>query len=178
MPGARALREQVLQDWAVNEGRPIERLILAWWRLGQHAHARWGQPGRFLVTIPYTLVSTLLFSMELPVRATVGPRLRLFHKHALVIHPAAVLGADCHLRQCVTIGAKVSRDGRVVEVARVGDGVDFGAGSTVIGDIEVGDHARLGALAIVTKSVPAWAVVVGNPARVVRIDQPEAAAMV
>ena len=40
----------------------------------------------------------------------------------------------------------------------------------MIGDIHVGDHARIGALAVVTKSVPARAVVAGNPARVIRID--------
>lgn len=175
MVEARGLRQLVLQDWAVNEGRPIERLILAWWRLAQHAHARWGQPGRFLVSIPYTLVSTLLFSMDLPVRLSCGPRLRLIHKHGLTIHPAVELGADCRLRQCVTIGSKIDRDGRTIGVARIGDGVDFGAGCAVIGDIEVGDHARIGALAMVTKSVPPWAVVAGNPARVIRVDQPEAA---
>jgi len=42
----------------------------------------------------------------------------------------------------------------------------------VIGAVHVGDHARIGALAVVTKSVPAWAVVVGNPGRVIRIDDP------
>ena len=43
----------------------------------------------------------------------------------------------------------------------------------MIGDIHVGDHARIGALAVVTKSVPAWGVAVGNPGRVIRIDEPE-----
>ncbi len=32
--------------------------------------------------------------------------------------------------------------------------------------------ARIGALAVVTKSVPAWAVMVGNPGRVIRLDEP------
>jgi acetyltransferase-like isoleucine patch superfamily enzyme len=35
-------------------------------------------------------------------------------------------------------------------------------------------HVRIGALAVVTKSVPAWAVVAGNPGRVIRIDDPGA----
>ena len=54
----------------------------------------------------------------------------------------------------------------------MGNDVDLGAGCCVIGDLVVGDHARIGALAIVLKSVPAWAVVVGNPGRVIRIDEP------
>jgi putative colanic acid biosynthesis acetyltransferase WcaB len=172
----RGLRAWVLQDWEVNAGRPAERLVLLWWRLGQRAHARWGFPGRFLVVIPYTLVSTLLFSMELPVRCQVGPRLRLVHKHALVINPGAVIGADCSLRSCVTIGAKTDRDGVVTGIPRIGDGVDFGAGCAVIGGVEVGGHAIVGALAVVTKDVPSWSVVAGNPARVIRVDEPESTA--
>jgi serine acetyltransferase len=163
----------VFQDWEVNAGRPENRLILAWFRLAQRAHNRWGLPGKLAVCYPYRLVTTLLLSIELPVRAEVGPRLRLVHKCGIVVHERAVIGADCRLRHGVTIGAKLDRDGRTTAVASIGDDVEFGAGSMVIG-VDVGDHARIGALAIVTKPVPAWAVVAGNPGRVVRIDAPAA----
>ena len=46
----------------------------------------------------------------------------------------------------------------------------------IIGDIEVGDHARIGALTVVTKPVPAWSVVAGNPARMLRVEEPQQAA--
>jgi putative colanic acid biosynthesis acetyltransferase WcaB len=105
------------------------------------------------------------------VQARVGPRLRLIHKAGIVLHEEAVLGADCQLRQNVTVGAKVNRDGSVITVASVGDGVEFGAGAVVIG-VHVGDHARVGALSIIIAPVPAWAVVAGNPGRVIRVDAP------
>ncbi len=57
-------------------------------------------------------------------------------------------------------------------MATLGDDVELGTGCVVIGSVHVGDHARIGALAVVTKSVPDWAVVVGNPGRVLRIDEP------
>jgi serine acetyltransferase len=57
-------------------------------------------------------------------------------------------------------------------VASVADHVEMGAGCAAIGDLHVGDHARVGALAVVLKSVPEWGVVVGNPGRVVRDDEP------
>jgi putative colanic acid biosynthesis acetyltransferase WcaB len=90
-----------------------------------------------------------------------------------VVSHHATLGSDCQLRHGVTIGNKTDRAGKEIGVARVGDDVDLGAGCAVIGDIEVGDHARIGALAVVTRSVPAWAVVAGNPGRVIRVDRPE-----
>ncbi len=145
--------------------------MLAWFRLSQWSFARWGVLGRQAATF-YRLFTSLFFSVELPPELQVGPRLRIFHPHSIVINPRVVLGADCVLRQNVTIGNIVRRDGSEKGVASVGDAVEFGAGSVVVGDIHVGSHARIGALALVLIDVPERGVVVGNPARVVRIDDP------
>jgi putative colanic acid biosynthesis acetyltransferase WcaB len=168
------LREWMLQDWEVNAGRPESQLLLAWFRLAQWAAGHWGALARIIVT-PYWLIVSLVVGVELPVTATIGPRLRLYHPHAIVLSPHCRLGSDCHLRQGVTIGNRVDRMGNELGVARLGDDVELGANCVVIGDVEVGDHARIGALAAVVKSVPAWGVVVGNPGRVIRIDEPPVA---
>ncbi len=165
------MRTWIFQDWAANAGRPESQLLLAWFRLAQWAAGHWGPLTRLGVT-PYWLISSLLLGMELPVTATVGPRLHLHHRNGIVLSPRCRLGSDCHLRHGVTIGNKVDRAGKEFGVASVGDHADLGAGCAVIGNIHVGDHARIGALAVVTKSVPAWAVVVGNPGRVIRVDEP------
>ena len=170
-----SLREWVLQDWAVNAERPEVQLILAWFRLAQWAAGRWGRLARLIVS-PYWLTTSLLFGVELPVTASVGPRLRVYHPHGIVLSPHCTLGSDCELRHGVTVGNRVDRDGNEVGVASIGDHVEFGAGCAVIGDLHVGDHARIGALAVVLKSVPAWSVVVGNPGRVIRVDEPGASA--
>ncbi|RMD75375.1 MAG: serine acetyltransferase, partial [Chloroflexi bacterium] len=52
----------------------------------------------------------------------------------------------------------------------IGDEVFIGAGARVLGGITVGDRARIGANAVVTRDVPSGATVVGIPARVVKID--------
>jgi serine acetyltransferase len=165
------LREWVLQDWAVNAGRPESQLLLAWFRLAQWADRHWGRAAPLLVR-PYWLTTSLLLGFELPVTAVVGPRLRIYHRNGIVISAQATVGRDCRLRHGVTVGNKTDRRGRETAVARIGDDVDLGAGCVVVGDIQVGDHARIGALTVVTKSVPAWAVVAGNPARVLRVDEP------
>lgn len=169
------LREWVLQDWAANSGRVESQLILAWFRLAQWTRANAG-PFAWIVVKPYWWTIGVFMGVEIPVTTIVGPRMRLYHPHAIVINPQCTLGSDCHLRHGVTIGNKTNREGQETGVARVGNGVDLGTGCVLIGDLDVGDHARIGALAVVLKSVPAWAVVVGNPGRVIRTDTPVAAA--
>jgi putative colanic acid biosynthesis acetyltransferase WcaB len=162
----------VLQDWEVNAGRPDSQLLLAWFRLAQWAADHWGALARIVVT-PYWWIPSLVLGVELPVSATIGPRLRLYHPHGIVLNPNCTLGSDCHLRHGVTVGNRVDRMGNEVGVASIGDHVELGAGCVVIGDVRVGDHARIGALAVVLDSVPAWGIVVGNPGRVIRVDEPD-----
>jgi putative colanic acid biosynthesis acetyltransferase WcaB len=167
-------REWVLQDWQVNAERRESQLILAWFRLAQWSTLHWGPLARWVVA-PYWWTVSLVVGVELPVTTAIGPRLRLYHPHGIVLHPRCALGSDCHLRQGVTIGNRIDRMGNETAVARVGDDVELGAGCVVLGDVEIGDHARIGALAIVLDPVPAWGVVVGNPGRVIRVDDPSPA---
>ena len=51
---------------------------------------------------------------------------------------------------------------------RVCQGASIGSGATILGDLEVGPGAMVGAGSVVTRDVPAYAVVAGNPARVLR----------
>jgi putative colanic acid biosynthesis acetyltransferase WcaB len=166
------MREWVLQDWSANVGSPHCQVLLAWFRLAQWARARWGRPGRPVV-ISYRVIS-LFLGIELPVSIQAGPRLRIYHMSGIVVHHFSVIGSDCKLRHGVTIGNKLDRAGKEIGIATVGDDVDLGANCALIGDIHVGDHARIGALAVVTKSVPSYAIVVGNPGRVIRIEDPQA----
>jgi serine acetyltransferase len=168
----KGFRACLLQDWEVNAGRPDSQLLLVWFRLAQWAAQHWGALARIVVT-PYWWIPSLMLGVELPVSATIGPRLRLYHPHGIVLNPSCTLGSDCHLRHGVTVGNKVDRMGNEVGVASIGDYVELGAGCVVIGDVHVGDHARIGALAVVLHSVPAWGIVVGNPGRVIRVDEPD-----
>ena len=50
-------------------------------------------------------------------------------------------------------------------------GASIGANSTILPGIEIGEEAMIGAGAVVTKDVPAFAIVKGNPGRVVGFDK-------
>ena len=56
---------------------------------------------------------------------------------------------------------------------KIGNHVWVGAGATILKGVTVGDHAIIGGGSIVTKDVPPYAVVVGNPAKVVKYLDPE-----
>lgn len=169
---ARAFFRWVYQDWAVNRGHRDSQLVLSGFRLAQWAHDHWGAAG-FVYAGFYRLTTSLFGGVELPPECHIGPRLRIFHPHSIVLNPAVVMGSDCVLRQNVTIGNIVRRNGVEKGVASVGKGVEFGAGCVVVGAIHVGDYARIAALSLVIESVPERGVMRGNPAVLVRIDDPE-----
>ena len=99
---------------------------------------------------------------DIPLNCQLGGGLLLPHPNGIVIHPQAVVGPNCLIFQQVTLGVG-GRPG----VPRLGGHVDSGAGAKVLGGVTIGDHARIGATAVVVDDVPAGATVVGIPARIV-----------
>jgi acetyltransferase-like isoleucine patch superfamily enzyme len=63
----------------------------------------------------------------------------------------------------------------VVERTLVKTGASIGSGSTILSKVTIGQFAIIGAGSVVTKDVPAHAIVAGNPARVLRYQEPESA---
>jgi putative colanic acid biosynthesis acetyltransferase WcaB len=108
-----------------------------------------------------------VLGVELRYKTSVGPRLRLFHAHALVVHEGTTIGADCTLRQSTTIGNKTLSDGTPSACPTLGTGVDVGANVVILGPIFIGARAVIGAGSVVVKDVPAGATVAGNPARII-----------
>jgi serine O-acetyltransferase len=98
---------------------------------------------------------------DIPLNCRLGQGLLLPHPNGVVIHPQAQIGPNCLIFQQVTIGT--AHGG----VPRIAGHVDIGAGAKLLGPITVGEHARIGANAVVLDDVPAGATVVGIPGRVV-----------
>lgn len=92
-----------------------------------------------------------------------GGGLLMPHPQGVVIHPDAVIGPNCLLLQQVTLGT-----GPKPGVPKLGGHVDVGAGAKILGGVVIGDHAVIGANAVVISDVPAHAVAVGVPAVVKR----------
>lgn len=105
------------------------------------------------------------YGIELPYSADVGRRVVFEHQHGIVIHGGTVIGDDCIIRQGVTLGNRSLEDPAGAPV--LGKGVNVGAGAKILGRVRVGAGARIGANAVVLEDVPAGALAVGVPARIV-----------
>jgi serine O-acetyltransferase len=92
-----------------------------------------------------------------------GGGLLLPHPQGVVIHPDAEIGPNCLLLQQVTLGT-----GPKPGVPKLGGHVDVGAGAKLLGGVVIGEHATIGANAVVISDVPPHAVAVGIPAVVKR----------
>jgi serine O-acetyltransferase len=89
----------------------------------------------------------------------------LGHFGGVVISPYAVLGANVNIAQGVTIGA-TSR-GAKMGAPTLEDKVWVGANAVIVGKITIGSEALIAPGAYVNFDVPAKAIVVGNPGKVV-----------
>ncbi len=111
-------------------------------------------------------VARLLTGIEIHPGAKIGQRLFIDHGFGVVIGETAEVGDDVLLYQGVTLGGTGGERGK--RHPSIGDRVVIGAGASVLGNIELGADAKVGAGSVVVHSVPAGATVVGIPGKVVK----------
>jgi serine O-acetyltransferase len=104
------------------------------------------------------------YGIEIPYTAEVGRRVVIEHQHGIIIHGNARIGDDCIIRHGVTIGNR--RIDHPFDAPTLGRGVNVGAGAKILGAVQIGDGAQIGANAVVRTDVPAGATAVGIPARI------------
>lgn len=108
-------------------------------------------------------VLRFVFSVEFPRSTQVGEGLDLRHgARGLVVHDKSIIGSNVVLHHNVTLGARRSGG----PAPTLGDEVHVGAGAAILGGITIGAGASIGANAVVLTDVPAGAIAVGNPARI------------
>lgn len=134
----------------------MHRLAHHFWCRRHYFFARW-----------ISEVNRRLTGVEIHPGARLGRRVFIDHGMGVVIGETAEVGDDVLMYQGVVLGG-TSRE-RKKRHPTVGNGVVIGAGAILLGPIEVGDHARVGAGSVVIRSVPARATVVGVPARIARL---------
>jgi serine O-acetyltransferase len=114
--------------------------------------------GRFI-----SHIGRFLTGIEIHPGATLGRRLIIDHGMGVVIGETATIGDDVYIYHQVTLGGTSSEHTK--RHPSVGNNVIIGAGAKVLGAIDIGDGARIGANAVVVAPVPAGTTVVGIPAR-------------
>ena len=110
--------------------------------------------------------SRWMTGIEIHPGATIGRRFFSDHGMGVVIGETAEVGDDCTLYHGVTLGGTTWNKGKRHPTLK--NGVVVGAGAKVLGPIVVGENARVGSNAVVTREVPAGATIVGIPGRIVK----------
>jgi serine O-acetyltransferase len=111
-----------------------------------------------------------LTGIEIHPGATIGPKFFIDHGMGVVIGETAEVGACVTLYHGVTLGGTSLSKGK--RHPTLEDNVVVGAGAKILGAITIGANSRIGANAVVVKSVPPNSVVVGVPGQVVQRSQP------
>jgi serine O-acetyltransferase len=141
------------------------------WALTSYRFGRWAltlprgpREAMSLVYAVLRLATRVASNVDIPRNARVGPGLKIFHTGPVVVHPGAVIGANCVFLHGVTLGLR-ERPG---ELPVIEDDVTLGAFAQILGGVTVGRGARVGAMSVVMHDVPPGAVAVGAPARIAR----------
>lgn len=105
--------------------------------------------------IPYLVfykVFVLWFlGFEIQHRAKIGRGLKMSHGVGLVILKSTIIGKNCSIRQCTTIGNKTDTDGKKTAYTFIGDHVDIDADIRIIGKLIIGSNSTIGAESVVAK---------------------------
>jgi len=125
-------------------------------------HWLWSQGRRTAARIVQSRVSEV-FSVDIHPAVSMGRRVFIDHGTGIVIGETAMVGDDVSILQHVTLGG--TGKGRGDRHPKIRDGALLSANATVLGNIEIGRGATVGAGSVVLKSVPPFATVVGVPAR-------------
>ncbi|GAQ81745.1 serine acetyltransferase 3 [Klebsormidium nitens] len=105
------------------------------------------------------------FAMDIHPAARIGVGVLIDHATGVVIGETAAVGDGCTLLHGVTLGGtgKETEDRH----PKLGKNVLVGAGASILGNVKIGEGAKVGAAALVLTDIPAHATAVGSPAKVV-----------
>jgi len=156
-PAARS-RWEVLTCYPGLHAVLLHRLAHGFWNLG----FKW--VGRFI-----SHLSRWITGIEIHPAAKIGERVFFDHAMGVVVGETAEIGDGCTIYQGVTLGGTSLYKGEKRHPT-LGKDVVIGAGAKVLGGFIVGDGAKVGSNAVVTKPVPAGATAVGNPARIIQAE--------
>jgi serine O-acetyltransferase len=137
------------------------------------SHWLWNQ-GRHTLAFHFQSRMSELFQVDIHPAAKIGSGVFIDHGTGIVIGETAVVADDVSMLHAVTLGGTGAQRGD--RHPKIGKGVLLGAGAKVLGDIEIGDYAKIASGSVVLRPVPPHCTAAGVPARLVGCPPGEAPA--
>ncbi len=119
-----------------------------------------------IYTKSYRMLNIIL-GIDIPYNVKIGENFTIHHPIGIIINPDTVIGNNCEIRQNTTIGNKGFK-GSDNNSPIIGNNVNIGANSVIIGPITIGDNIIIGAGSVVTKSFEGNCIIAGNPAKIIK----------
>lgn len=134
---------------------------IAWYRLAHRLHkANFKRLARIIMGL--TQITT---HIDIHPAATIGKRVFIDHGTGVVIGETSVIEDDVLIYQGVTLGGVSLTHGK--RHPTIKQGAVIGAGAKVLGNITIGEYAKIGANSVVVKEVPDCSTAIGIPAHVI-----------
>ncbi|TCD01978.1 serine acetyltransferase [Pedobacter frigidisoli] len=161
----------IFQDWKANKQNLKGKIFLMLFRIANF-FAR--NRSYYILGIPYLIFYKVfiqwIFTLEIPWTVTIGKNFSLYHGQLVIMNNDVVIGDNCTIRHCTTIGVKQNADGTSGRAPILGNNVDVGSNVCIIGAITINDNVKIGSGAVVVKDVDEDCIAVGNPAAAKKIN--------
>ena len=120
------------------------------------------QKNWLLLSYFFHRINLIYHSIDIVPGAQIGAGLRIDHPVGIVIGSKVVIGENCTILHGVTLGTRFLRSEQYDdEFPIIGDNVDIGCNSTILGKVVIGSRANIGANSLIIKSVPPDTTVTG-----------------
>lgn len=106
----------------------------------------------------------IIHHVDIGRRSDIGPGLLIMHYHSIIIGPAKI-GSNLTIHHNLTIGQRVA--GLDNSIPEIGSNVWIGPQCVITGGIRIGDGATISAGTILSKNIPDYCLVAGNPGRII-----------
>ena len=134
---------------------------VAWYRVANALHRNnFKRLSRFIMGI-----TQIITNIDIHPAATIGRRVFIDHGTGVVIGETSIIEDDVVIYQGVTLGGVSLDPGK--RHPTIKEGAVLGAGSKILGNIEIGAYAKIGANSVVVREVPECSTAIGIPAHVI-----------
>lgn len=134
---------------------------IAWYRISHRLYrAEWRRSARMLMGI-----NQFFTNIDIHPAARIGRRVFIDHGFGVVIGETTIIEDDVVIYQGVTLGGVSLTEGKRHPTVR--RGAVIGAGAKVLGNIVIGEYAKIGANSVVVREVPDGSTAIGIPAHVI-----------